>query len=82
MTDALKLLFILRIRLDPQTGREHKLPDRSAEAGEEGIERLSGVSPIHISMRIFSIPSRISRAALADLGQIGAMPRAQSWGTI
>ena len=54
MTDTLKFLFILRIRLDPQTGREHKLPDRSAEAGEEGIERLFRVSPIRVSMRFFS----------------------------
>ena len=40
MTNALKLLFVLRIRLDPQTGREHELPDRGAEAGEEGVEGL------------------------------------------
>ena len=40
MTNAPKLALILRIRLDPQAGREHELPDRGAEAGEEGVEGL------------------------------------------
>ena len=53
MTDAPKLLFVLGVRLDPQTGREHKLPDRGAEAGEEGIEGLPGVSPTRVNNRFF-----------------------------
>ncbi len=40
MTDAPELQLVLRIRLDAQTGREHELPDRGAEAGEEGVEGL------------------------------------------
>lgn len=40
MTDALELLLVLRVRLDAQTGREHELADRGAEAGEEGVEGL------------------------------------------
>ena len=57
MTDALKLLFVLGIRLDPQTGREHELPDRGAEAGEEGVEGLSGGSPTRVSNRFVSFRS-------------------------
>lgn len=40
MTQTPKLHLILRIRLDPQTGREDELPNRGAEAGEERIERI------------------------------------------
>ena len=40
MTDGPKLPFILRVRLDAQTGREDELAHRGAEAGEEGVERL------------------------------------------
>ena len=40
MTDAPKLPFVLRVRLDAQAGRQHELGDRGAEAGEEGVERL------------------------------------------
>ena len=40
MTDGPKLGFVLRVRLDAQTGREDELADRGAEAGEEGVEGL------------------------------------------
>ena len=40
MTDGPKLPFILRVRLDAQTGREDELAHRGAEAGEEGVEGL------------------------------------------
>lgn len=40
MANALKLLFIRRVTLDAQRGREHELPNRGAEAGEEGVEGL------------------------------------------
>ena len=40
MTDAPKLPFVQRVRLDAQAGRQHELGDRGAEAGEEGVERL------------------------------------------
>lgn len=40
MTDAPKLPFVLRVRLDAQAGRQHELGDRGAEAGEEGVEGL------------------------------------------
>ena len=40
MAHTLKLLLIRRVTLDAQRGREHELPDRGAEAGEEGVERL------------------------------------------
>ena len=40
MTDAPKLRFVLRVRLDAQAGRQHELADRGAEAGEEGVEGL------------------------------------------
>ena len=33
MTDTLELILILRIRLYPQAGREHKLANRRTEAG-------------------------------------------------
>lgn len=36
----LKLRLVLRVRLYPQGGREDELADRSAEAGEEGVEGL------------------------------------------
>jgi len=36
----LKLRLVLRVRLDPQRGREHELADCGAEAGEEGVEGL------------------------------------------
>ena len=49
MTQAPKLRLILRIRLDPQTGRQDELSHRGAEAGEERIERL--YSPSHIFPR-------------------------------
>ena len=42
MTNTLKLGFILRIRLDAQTGREDELAHCGAEAGEEGVEGLDG----------------------------------------
>jgi hypothetical protein len=38
--NALKLRPILRVRLDPQAGREHELADRGTEAGKESIEGL------------------------------------------
>ena len=44
MAHTRKLSLVLRVTLDPQRGREHELPNRSAEAGEEGVERL----PRHI----------------------------------
>lgn len=37
-TDTPELALIPRIGLNPQTGREHELSDRSREAREEGIE--------------------------------------------
>ena len=40
MTDGPKLGFVLRVRLDAQTGREDELAHRGAEAGEEGVEGL------------------------------------------
>ena len=40
MTDGPKFPFILRVRLDAQTGREDELAHRGAEAGEEGVEGL------------------------------------------
>jgi len=40
MAHTLKLRLILRIALDPQARRKHKLPDRGAEARKERIERL------------------------------------------
>lgn len=40
MTNTCKLLLILRIRLYAKASREDELPDRSAEAGEEGVEWL------------------------------------------
>ena len=40
MTDGPKLPFILRVRLDAQTGREDELAHRGAETGEEGVEGL------------------------------------------
>ena len=64
MTDALKLLLVLRIRLDPQTGRENELSNRGAEAGEEGIERLSEVSPTRISFPFSFNPTTRSSCRL------------------
>ena len=49
MTDGPKLPFILRVRLDAQTGREDELAHRGAEAGEEGVEGL-------ISQRTLAYP--------------------------
>ncbi len=40
MAHTLELRLILRIALDPQTRRKHKLPDRGAEPGQKCIERL------------------------------------------
>lgn len=40
MTDGPKLRFVVRVRLDAQTGREDELAHRGAEAGEEGVEGL------------------------------------------
>lgn len=59
MTDAPKLPFVLRVRLDAQAGRQHELGDRGAEAGEEGVERLwffvkkRGVSFYMLAMMLF-----------------------------
>ena len=44
MTDAPKLPLVLRVRLDPEAGREDELAHRGAEAGEEGVEGLMGDS--------------------------------------
>ena len=41
MTHTRKLPLIRRIRLHPQTRREHELPHRSAKAGQECVEWLS-----------------------------------------
>jgi len=40
MAHTLELRLILRIALDPQTRRKHKLPDRGAETRQKRIERL------------------------------------------
>ena len=40
MRNPLEVLLVLGIRLDAQAGCEHELPDRRAEAGEEGVEGL------------------------------------------
>ena len=42
MADAPEFGLVRRVRLDPQAGREHELPDRRAEAGQEGVEGLRG----------------------------------------
>lgn len=42
MADALELIFVLRVRLDPQTGGQDELANGGAEAGEEGVEWLWG----------------------------------------
>lgn len=36
----MKLLLILRVRLDPQSSRQNKLSNRGRESSQEGIERL------------------------------------------
>ena len=46
MAHAPKLPPVLRVRLDPQTGRQHKLPHRRPEAGQEGVERLRNHPPL------------------------------------
>jgi hypothetical protein len=40
MRNGLKFGLVLHIRLHAQRSREDKLADRSAEPGEEGVERL------------------------------------------
>lgn len=40
MRYPLKFRFVVRVRLHAQADREDELPDRCAEAGEEGVERL------------------------------------------
>ena len=62
---TLKLLLIRRITLNPQTRREHELPDRSAEARQEGIEWLRFVIsfciPLHLPPTPERMPSTISQ---------------------
>ena len=58
MTHRLEFLPILRIRLDPQTSREHELAYCSREAGEEGVEGLCAHTvPVSLSpTRLISAP--------------------------
>lgn len=71
MTDALELLLVLRVRLDAQTGREHELADRGAEAGEEGVEGI--VADEHAIDKLQ--PAHREQEGHEDVNQLHALRR-------
>lgn len=69
MRNPLELPRVLRVRLHAQTRREHELADGRAEAGQEGVERLS--IPIIVSVNPSPLSSLPTCPFLAQKGVVG-----------